>query len=474
MPSAGYKDAEAKNRDKDDPEADCAIIQESIEGGSLTSLAISASISPTDQDNVYTLAAARVGSKSFTSDGVAKIFTREALEAYAHTWKDGIITLNHDKVDDGQIISAWFDDSADTLFMDVLLGNEDTRTRVDNGEPTGVSIEADLLSEDDSNNITAFGGTGVGIIFYPEQPACPTKDGCGILASRSITAQDTKAAIESLDSSTKYDLVVVNNTGAKVKLEDVTIWNESGSEEELKEELMRYATWKGPGKFYIYPPSDMKVGDVVTNDIEHVYEINLLIAADKSISSIDKQLENGGVYIPTKTPEDPAAAPTGSPEGAAIEKELAATKLDLEASKKRVRDLEAGAATKELTDTISARDATIVELQEQIDTRDTAVAATLVTEIQAHDEEFLAEGQSLEQIKMVHATVMRISASLKASEEEDDPEEVEEVEGTSFKAPPAAGSSKNKLTVGGIQGGVWQSEDGKAPLTAKVPGKGDS
>ena len=147
----------------------------------------------------------------------------------------------------------------------------------------------------------------------------------------------------------------------------------------------------------------------------------------------------------------------------------------MEASNKRVRNLEAGAATKELTDTISARDATIVELQEQIDVRDTAVAATLVTEIQAHDKEFTAEGQSLEQIKMVHATVMRVSASLKGSDEDDDPEDdpEEEIEGASFRAPPSADSSKNKLTVGGIQGGVWQSADGKAPLTAKVPGKGD-
>lgn len=136
-----------------------------------------------NDDNIFTFAAAKAGSKCFGTDGTKYIFTREALEVNAASFVDGKTTLNHSKDDGGKILASWFDVETDLLMMNVQIANDETAARMTAGESTGVSIEANLTDWDNDKNILEYDGTGISVIFYPEKPACPLEDGCGIVAS---------------------------------------------------------------------------------------------------------------------------------------------------------------------------------------------------------------------------------------------------------------------------------------------------
>lgn len=178
------------------------------------SMSIQRIVASSTDDNIFTFAAAKVGSKSFGSDGTKFIFTKESLITYAASWTGGIITLNHDVIDGGKIIASWFDESTDLVMMTVEATNAETAQRIRDGEPTGVSIEASIIEVDDDNNVIAFDGTGVGVIFYPEQPACPATDGCGIVGAQyDSSADDKSSSLLNVDDTSKNSTV-----GGSVKM----------------------------------------------------------------------------------------------------------------------------------------------------------------------------------------------------------------------------------------------------------------
>jgi len=231
-----FEDCVRKNKDKEDPEAYCAKIQREIEGSDnitdkkdvtvSAAMSIKQIIASDTDDNTFTFAAAKVGSKSFGSDGTKFVFTKESLIAYAASWVDGIITLNHVVTDTGKIVAAWFDEATDLVMMTVEATNDDTAQRIRDGEPTGVSIEASIIDVDDDNNVLAFDGTGIGIIFYPEQPACPATDGCGILSTnhpKTTSSEYDSTNVDDSDNLVTTDDTSKNSTVGGVKMGDEAI-----------------------------------------------------------------------------------------------------------------------------------------------------------------------------------------------------------------------------------------------------------
>lgn len=379
----------------------------------------------TEDENIFRMASAKVGSKSYGASGKKYIFTEEALEAYAKSWEGGIITLNHGRQDDGEIVASWYDTETQMVMMEVKAENDETAKRIRNSEPTGVSIEANVLECDNDNNILAFDGTGLGIIFYPEQPACPATDGCGILAKEQFDEKIVAASEKRQETikSIEYDLARTNDAGDMIKIADVIIWDDMGeSERDIEWQITNYVTYYGEGNYELLEYSDTKVGDTVSGTPEYTVNIN-----------VDKSTTNGGTLM----------ANDNEPEVIA--------KADYESLEAKMNSLKDTHETE-----IEAKDTEIKELKDEINRRDSEIAASLVEEIKAWDTEFEPEeGMPLATIQTIHASMKRafaVQEEAKANEQEEEPEE--EVEAADFTAPEA-GRQSNGFTIGGIVNGKW-------------------
>ena len=399
------------------------------------SMSIQNIVASDTEDNVFTFAAAKVGSKSFGSDGTKFIFTKESLKAYAASWTDGIITLNHNIVDDGKITAAWFDDSTDMVMMTVEATNDDTAQRIRDGEPTGVSIEATVTDVDEDNNVLAFDGTGVGVIFYPEQPACPATDGCGVLAKDQFEQKITKVSAKRMTKiqSTAYDLARVNDSGDLVKIGDLYVWDDfDKSESDIEGQIASYTSYYGTGEYSLLESSEIKLGDTVSGDAFFTSTVSV----SKTVMGSAKMGDEPKIETVSKSDYDEVVAKTVE-----MQSEIDAFKTD-EAIKARDAD-------------ITAKDAEIVELKTEIDRRDTEIAAGLIEEIKAMDAEFAQEGLELSTIQTIHASMKRMAdkdAEVNASEQAP----VEEVVTAKDFTAPKTPARSDGLTVGGIENGVWK------------------
>ena len=399
------------------------------------SMSIQQIVASDTQDNVFTFAAAKVGSKSFGSDGTKFIFTRESLKAYAASWTDGIITLNHTVTDGGKITAAWFDETTEMAMMTVEATNDDTAQRIRDGEPTGVSIEATVTDVDEDNNVLAFDGTGVGIIFYPEQPACPATDGCGVLAKDQFEQKVTKVSAKRMTQikSTEYDLARVNDTGDLVKIGDLYVWDEyDETDSDIEGQIASYTSYYGTGEYSLLESSDTKLGDTVSGDAFFTSTVNV----SKTVMGSAKMGDEPKIETVSKSDYDEVVAKTVE-----MQSEIDAFKTD-EAIKARDAD-------------ITAKDAEIVELKTEIDRRDSEISASLLEDIKAWDAEFVPEeGLELSTIQTIHASLKRVAdkdAEVKASEQEPVEEVVEAKDFVAPKTPAKSGG----LTIGGIQNGKW-------------------
>ena len=474
MPFGPYKDFEecvSKNQEKDDPEAYCAVIERAITGDlkvegkkllKITSTEVPLEAKEGDDSTRFVLVAATVGSKCYGSDGTEFTFTEEALETFAHTWTDGITTLNHELVDNGKIVNAWFEQPLGQVLMEIDLGAPDTIARIENKEPTGVSIELDLFAANEYNEILAFKGTGIGVIFYPDQPACPMKDGCGILYSKHFkTAEIPELRLEEI-SPKEYDIAHFNNAGALVKINDVTIWDDESSDKDLIEQrIIDYVSYQGPGSYLIYPRSPtIKVGDEIPTDLAPEMRVTISVS---TLGANSARIEYGGIDIvdQTKEPGTDPVTEGSSPTGSVSDKDFAVMSKQLDAANEKITELEAGEVMRKLTDELAAKDSAIEVLRKDIDARDSAAAGKLVEKIQAHDKDFVADDMTLAQIETIHASVTRIIDSVTPTETE--------VEGAQFMAPEPGKSAKGGLPVGGIQNGRWVNDTGFVPASAKVP-----
>ena len=462
MPFGEYEDfAECvrKNSDKEDPEAYCAAIKRQIEGKmTKVSATMKVSVEATDEPNVFRAIGAVPGSKCFTAEGKKLFFTEAALRAYAHTWTGGIITLNHEYQDEGEIVSAaWDEDKSGVLFY-MRLDNEVTSTKVRAGESagvTGVSIEANVmeLSGELEDQIDVFDGTGIGVIFYPEQPACPLRDGCGILAKNQYQTKMATAS-ESRVKKVKandYDLARYNNEGQLVKIQEFMTWEDGTQPLELEKEIVDYVKWVGEGQYVVLPATVLEVGDTIPSGTPEVMTVN-----------IDITTTNGGINTM------PDTVPIA---------DYNALKVELEAAKAKLADSET-VTLEEMKDKLTASNAENTQLREVIKAKDadiltlqTEIMGGIIEEIKASVPDFNPEGKSLEVIKEIHSFASMMKPA-KASEQdpkvkasENDPVE-EPVKAGNFMAP--SGASSTGLTIGGISAsGKWVG-DGIVPASAKV------
>jgi hypothetical protein len=296
--------------------------------------------------------------------------------------------------------------------------------------------------------VLAFDGTGVSVIFYPEQPACPLKDGCGILAKDQFESKIVTASEKRLEKiqAKDYDLVRVNDAGDPVKIDSVWTWDDD-SDAQIEKHITNFVSYYGAGEYKLTPLTDTKIGDTV-DDTEAAFTV-----------SIDVNKTPGGTIVAddkTVTQEDYDKVVA---QNAELLKKVEAFETD---------------------ETIKAKDAEIKtltakneELTTELNRRDTEVAAKLVEEIKAWDADFAPkEGMELATIEVLHASMKRaIEAANKveASEQEEaepegepagEPEVAEEEDGEAVSASeftaPAAGSNSNGLTVGG-----WMMVGGK-------------
>ena len=350
------------------------------------------------EPNIFSIKAAKVNSASYGWDGTKYTFSKEALEKYAHTWAGGIVTLNHMYIDhqDSMIREASFG-SDDMVDMNIAIGNEETAKRIRAKEPTGVSIEASSVGDTPDNEIMAFTGTGVSIIFYPEQPACPTEDGCGIV-SKTIS-----------NSPNNTDGNILN--GEKLSADTTTL---SGVETTL----------------------------------------------------------SGGINISETDPEPnvtPGSTPANEPGGVVSQEDFQKISAKLIETRQELAELKSAGVTKEYTDQIETKDKQIATLQSEIDTRDSAIAASVVEEILKLDPEFEVEGKSLSDLQIFHASLSRMAAKIQSKE---DPDPNPNLAGATFTAPHTE-EKKDSLTIGGIVAGQWTGGNGRKPNSAVAPLAGD-
>jgi hypothetical protein len=443
MPFGEYKDFEdcvRKNKDKKDPEAYCARIKEQIEGSQYmgeeqmnvsASMPIVVAASEEKEDNIFTIAAAKVGSKSFSATGEKYIFTKESLEACAKSWEGGIITLNHERLDDGVIQAAWFDEQTDFVMMDIVCDNPETVKRMRAGEATGVSIEASLLEVTEDNDIVAFNGTGVSIIFYPEQPACPLKDGCGILAKDQFESKIVTASEKRLEkiNAKDYDLARRNDAGDLVKIDSVWTWDDD-TEAQIEKQITNFVSFYGTGEYKLTEKTDTKIGDTVEDD-----ESAITVSID-----INKPI--GGTIVA----EDIETVSKADFD------EVMAKNVELT---QKLEAFEADEAIKAKDAEIQTLEAKNKELSDELDRRDNVRASAMIEEIKAWDAEFEpTEGMKIEVVETIHASLKRAfeakQEAVKASEQE---EEVD-VTASKFEAP-AASKKTDGLTIGGWVGGEF-------------------
>jgi hypothetical protein len=437
-----FKDCVDKNQDKEDPEAYCAKIQKQIEGSQYMDddkLDVTASMpivvtASDEDDNTFTIAAAKVGSKSFGATGTKYNFTKESLQAYAKSWEGGIITLNHERLDDGVIKASWFDEHTDLVMMTIACDNPETARRMRAGEATGVSIEASLLDVTDDNDVVAFDGTGVSVIFYPEQPACPLKDGCGILASKQFEAKMVTASEKRRENihAKDYDLARRNDAGDLVKIDSVWTWDDD-SDAQIEQQIANFVSFYGAGEYKLTGRTDTKIGDTVGDDDS---AITVSIDINKPIGGtiVAKDVET----VP-KTEHDEVLA-----KNAEMQSKLDALEADetLKAKDAEIETLTAG--NKELTD--------------ELNRRDDVKANELIEEIKAWDAEFApTDGMKLVTVETIHASLKRafeakIEEDVTASKKEEEVEE--DVTASNFTAPAAAKKSDG-LTIGGWVGGEF-------------------
>jgi len=395
--------------------------------------------SDTDE-NIFTFAAAKVGSKSFGSDGTKYTFTKASLMECAESFNDGILTLNHEVLDDGKITSAWFDDSADMLMMTVSADNDETARRMRDGEATGVSIEASIIDVNSDNEIFTFDGTGVGVMFYPVQPACPLVDGCGILAKDQFEEKSVKITAKRLTQikSSEYDLARINDSGDLVKIGNVYIWDENNeSDSEIEGQIASYTSYYGTGDYTYLESSDTRLGDTVSGDALFTASIDVSKTSTESFPAMGGNMAKEDPTAPTVLQSDYDDVVAKSVEMA---KELAELKTD---EGIKARDA-----------SITAKDAEIESLKADISARDTEIALTLIDEIKAWDADFvIEEGVALTTIQTIHASLKRIAD--KADKEDITASEKDELVKAGTFTAPVSPSKTAGLTIGGIVNGQW-------------------
>jgi len=157
-----------------------------------------------DDFNIVEIVAAKVGSKAFTSLGTAVTWTLEGLKSAETTWALKKVSINHEPVYHGIILSSFI--IGNELRMLLKVSDEIKAWIKTAPKLIGVSIEA-LKVKIKNYEVISAQGDGVTFIFPPVEPACPISEGCGIVANDK--SQDKPVEIEQ-----KTTEIIVNSVTA--------------------------------------------------------------------------------------------------------------------------------------------------------------------------------------------------------------------------------------------------------------------
>ena len=161
------------------------------------------------------------GTEAFDNDGNKFILSSEALDADWKSWEGGVITANHKVLESGKISEVWREKP---FVYGVISGLEpDLLAKILSPAYQGTSQESNLVEVDESGKVKHLKGTGISIIFYPEQPACPIKKGCGEISILSEKPLETKPEINiDLNIDQSISIKSQNIGGTKEIMTDFT------------------------------------------------------------------------------------------------------------------------------------------------------------------------------------------------------------------------------------------------------------
>ena len=219
---------------------------------------------------------ARVGQEvhSINDDGGEdNVFypTAEAFEDAVDTWAGGDLTKNHEElIASNQILDAKFE--SPLLYLKVTQEAEEILLAEG---VSGRSVELILL-ETEGKLLTKFAGSGLSVLYPPKNPACTPEMGC------SGTAADS--AIE--EPKPLYDMAVLNNKGARIKVREVTLYL---PDEELSDEdtVKRYLTNEnynlefGNTVFFYKHDEKLKIGDELPADKEIEHTVTTIVSTSE-------------------------------------------------------------------------------------------------------------------------------------------------------------------------------------------------
>lgn len=140
---------------------------------------------PYVEDDSLIFVAAKPGTLTQDNNGKVYRLTENALMSDARSYIGGRIRVNHKVTEIGTISEAWYEGG---LKMRVAGLSSMCKSVIASPAYRGVSQECEALELGNVVNLSGIEvqeierirGIGVSIIVYPETPACPLSEGCGI------------------------------------------------------------------------------------------------------------------------------------------------------------------------------------------------------------------------------------------------------------------------------------------------------
>jgi len=144
-----------------------------------TKTASARSLLHASSDGLVWVIATRIGAHAYTSSGLLVTWTEMALASDFSSWIGKPVSVNHNDKVYGTIEKVEFRNP--DIYMGLKIEDMNLLEKIKKyKEDVGISIEA-MSQVDDDLNIVSFSGTGVTLVFYPEEPACPPEEGCKVI-----------------------------------------------------------------------------------------------------------------------------------------------------------------------------------------------------------------------------------------------------------------------------------------------------
>jgi len=160
------------------------------------------------------------GTLAFDSKGKKYTLTAEALQKDHLTWNGGKITINHKVMSEGKISEVFY--KAPFVYGRITGLTDEVLNVIDSAAYRGVSQESTPVSIDKDGNVVSLKGTGLTVVVFPENPACPLRDGCGTIKNDfSLNTENRNSSIKSI-GGTEGKIMTEEQDGAATALKSIT------------------------------------------------------------------------------------------------------------------------------------------------------------------------------------------------------------------------------------------------------------